>query len=102
MIQSENPQIKKNGKRQMMENDDDIKEINLKNTKEKISQKNITNKSEDNNESSTNNIYKDKIFVYTDVNKKKIYIYFIGNQEIKNIMNLDVKIEISLGALNII
>ena len=85
-----------------MENDDDIKEIDLKITKEKILQKNITNKTEDNNESSTNNIYKDKIFVYTDVNKKNIYIYFIGNQVIKNIMSLDIKIEIALGALNII
>jgi len=62
-----------------MENDDDIKEIELENKKEKISQKNITKKNEDNNESSTNNIYKDKIFVYTDANKKK-YLYIFHRQ----------------------
>jgi len=82
---------------QMMENDDDIKEIDLKNTKEKIWQKIISNKTEDDNESSTKNIYKDKIFVYTDINKKNIYIYLIFNQVIKKFMSLDIKIEITLG-----
>lgn len=58
----------------MMENDDEIKEFDLKITKEKISQKNNTNKTEDNKDTSRNNIYKDKIFVYTDINKI-IFIY---------------------------
>ena len=82
----------------MIENDD-IKEIDLKITKEKILQKNITNKTEDNNESSTIIYIKIKyLFIQMRI-KKNIYIYFIGNQVIKNIMSLDVKIEIALGAL---
>ena len=72
----------------------DLDKIKIKNTKE--SKIDIRNKNKDEDEisnSKEDELEKETIFIYTDINKNNLLYIFIKLQIIKNIINLDIKIE---------